>query len=320
MRLSFVGSLVECKEEWTVNTVKKFAEYSNEVSVEFHQEHPWLKMLGAQSRTKKNLENKLKKSFDINFSTHTPWDPKKSYRIMDTNFNDRDILKWLSFCANNNIEFVNMHIESGGGIKKSEWKCTGGERNTYLETSAENLKNIISFVETNNIKLSLEILASCLFEEKFGEERVHSPAFPIDYLKLQKLAGFKFGINPDISHIGITWHNLQNNISLGIYDNDDEWKNLSLDKFMAKFVGMCRPMHQIHVADFAGYRNPSEHAITIGTGLLTDNTLRTIIENIDKKAILVLEIREDWKTQDAISKSGYLPRTVESLERFAPLL
>ena len=317
MKLGFVAGLVDTKTDWIVNTSKKFAEHADQIVVEFHEEHKWLEKLRFQSKNKKSAEEKLKEFCDVSFGLHTPWEPKKNYRIIEKDFSDKDVISWLRFCADNGIEFVNMHIEWGDGVRGMKWKNDPAIRNEYIENAAENLKNIFSFVEANDIKLSLEIITSCLYVEKYSEEFVHFPVFPEDYLKLQKISGFKFGINPDVCHAGITWWNMQNGVKPGIYDADWGWKNLSLENFLEKFIRECRPIHQMHIADFLGNKNPSEHAVALGTGLLTDEAIKSVMKNVEKKTALILEIQEDWKTKNEIKKYGYLPETVGSLDKLS---
>ncbi len=315
MKLGFVGSFVDAEQGWLLNTAKKFSGLTGQVVIELHQEHEWLKKTNSQKREKRVVEKELKKFCDPSFGLHIPWEPRKSYRAIDDNFNDKDVMSWLRFCADGGIEFANMHVEWGDGVRAVEWKNDPGIRTKYIDNAAENLKNVFSFAEANNIKLSLEIISSCLFVEKYGEKFVHYPAFPTDYLKLQKISGFDFGINPDICHSGITWWNMQNGIEAGIYEEDNEWKGLSLEKFLEKMVRAARPINQIHFADFGGYKNPSEHAIALGTGLLTDNAIKAVLRNVDKKAAVILEIKEDWKTKKDMKECGYLPETVKSLEK-----
>ncbi len=315
MKLGFVGSFVDAEMEWLLNTAKKFSEHTDSIVIELHQAHGWLKKLDSQEKEKMTAEKELKKFCDPSFGLHIPWEPRKSYRVIDDKFNDKDVMSWLRFCADTGIEFVNMHVEWGDGVRAAEWKNDPVIRTKYIDNAAENLKKVFSFVEANDIKLSLEIITSCLYVEKYGEEFVHYPAFPVDYLRLQKISGFDFGINPDVCHAGITWWNMKNGIKSGIYDEDAEWRNLSLEKFLTRMAWAARPMYQIHMADFRGYKNPSEHASALGTGLLTDTAIKAILENIDKKASVILEIKEDWKTKKDMEKCGYLPETVKSLDK-----
>lgn len=320
MKLGFVAGLVDAETGWVVNTAKIFSGHADQTVVELHQKHEWLNKLGTQARRKKNLELKLQDFCNVGFGLHVPWEPRKSYRAIGRNFSDKDVISWLRFCAENGIEFANMHIEWGDGVRGTEWKNDPEIRNEYIENAAENLKNVFSLAEAGDIKLSLEIIASCLYVEKFGEEFVHFPAFPEDYLRLQKASGFRFGINPDICHAAITWWDMQKGIKLGVYDADLKWQNLSLENFLGKFVGKCRPMHQIHIADFGGNKSPSEHAIALGSGLLTDSAIRAVLKNTGKKTALILEIQEDWRTRGGIKKYGYLPETIESLERLSAFI
>ncbi len=317
MKLGFVAGLVDTKTEWIINTAKKFLEHTDEIIVEFHEEHDWIKNTRLQSRNKKSAEKKLEEFCDARFGLHVPWEPEKSYRVIDEKFNDRDIISWLRFAADNGIEFANMHIEWGDGVKASGWNNDSSIRDDYIANAAENLKNIFSFAETNGIKLSLETLPSCLFVEKYGAEYAGFPAFPDDYLKLRKISRFDFGINPDVCHASITWHNMQHGIKPGVYASDLKWKKLSLEKFLEKFIKISRPIHQIHVADFLGYNNPSQHAIALGSGMLTDEAIKTVIRNIEKKTALIFEIQEDWTTKRGMAKAGYLPETVKSLQKIS---
>ncbi|MFH0889911.1 MAG: TIM barrel protein [Candidatus Aenigmatarchaeota archaeon] len=320
MRLSFVGNLVDSELSWLTNTAKKFADVTNEVSIEFHQKHEWLRTLRAQSEKIKLLRSELPEFCEPSFGLHIPWEPKKYYRVLDEGFDDKTVLAWLKFCAENNIELVNMHLEWGDGIGKLDWRDDENKRDKQIKTAADNLKNIISFVEANNIKLSIETLPSFLYDDVSGRGFVDFPAFPTDYLKLRKLIGFEFGINPDVSHTGITWYNIRNNILDGIYKSDSEWFGLTMEGFFEKFIKMSKPSYQIHVADFAGNRNPSQHAMTLGEGFLTDKTIKTIIKSIDKKTVVVLEIKEDWKTMEKMRLAGYLPNTMKSLEKLKEFL
>ncbi|MBI4177095.1 MAG: hypothetical protein HY516_01905 [Candidatus Aenigmarchaeota archaeon] len=317
MKLGFVASLVDAEEGWILNTAKKFSEHTDHVVFELHQEHGWLKKAGLQAKRKKAVSKTLNEFCEPAFGLHIPWEPKKSYRAIDKGFTDKHVISWLRFCADNGIEFANMHIEWGDGVPADEWKNDPAVRSGYVETAADNLENVFSFAESNDIKLSLEIITSCLYVEKYGKEFVHFPAFPADYLKLQKISGFKFGINPDVCHASITWWNMRNGIKAGIYDEDLVWQNMGMEEFLEKMVKASQPMHQIHLADFGGYRSTSEHAIALGTGLLTDNAIKTVLDSIGKKTALILEIKEDWKTKENIRKCGYLPETIRSLEKLS---
>lgn len=337
MKLGFVAGLVDAETDWVVNTARKFSEHfenhrifkarkpsgflcSDEIVVEFHQEHEWLEKLRLQARNKRAAEKKLREFCQPKFGLHIPWEPKKSYRVIDKKFNDKDLISWLRFCVDNDIEFVNMHVEWDDGVKASEWSDDPAIRDENIEIAAENLKNIFSFVETNGIKLSLETLPSCLFVEKYGAEYAGFPAFPDDYLKLRKISGFDFGINPDVCHASITWHNMQNDVKPGVYADDLGWRKLSLEKFLEKSIKISRPIHQIHVADFLGYNNPSQHAIALGTGMLTDEAIKTVLKSVERKTALILEIKEDWETEEWIKKSGFLPETIKSLEKLSTFI
>ncbi len=314
MRLSFVGNLINSELSWLTNTAKKFADVTGDVSVEFHQKHEWLRTLRTQSEKIKLLRNGLSEFCEPVFGLHIPWSPKKNYRVVDKKFDDSSVLAWLKFCADNNIGLVNMHLEWGDGIDKSDWVDDENDRAEKTETASENLKKIISFVESNNIKLSLETLQSCLIDEETKREFVAFPVFPTDYVKLRKLTGFEFGINPDVCHTGTTWHNMRNGVFSGTYKSDNEWFGLNMEDFFEKFIKLSKPNHQIHVADFAGNRHPSQHALPLGDGLLTEKAMKAILKNTDKKTVIVLEIKEDWKTMDGMRSAGYLPYTVKSLE------
>ncbi len=320
MRLGFVAGLIDSEPKWIVSTAKKFSEISDRILVEFHEEDKWLGKTNTQARAKKRVSDEISKFCDVAFGMHIPWDSEKNCRMIDKKFDDRHALSWLRFCRDNEIGFANMHIDWGDGADIETWSGDDAARGAKLEIAAENLKDIFSFVEANGIKLSLETLPSCLYVERINREYFSFPAFPADYLKLQKLTGFDFGINPDVSHAGITWNNIRNGILYGVYDSDREWKGLAMDKFFEKFVRMARPMHQIHIADFLGYRNPSEHAIALGDGLLTDKTIKAISKNTGKKAAVVLEIKEDWATMKEMDKVGYLPETVRSLGKLSGFL
>ncbi|MBI3413125.1 MAG: TIM barrel protein [Candidatus Aenigmarchaeota archaeon] len=315
MRLGFVAGLVDTETSWIANTAKKFAELTDRIIIEFHQEHNWLKKLNFQSRKKRLAEERLKEFCDAAFGLHLPWEPKKNYRAVEKNFSDEDIISWLRFCADNEIEFFNMHIEWGDGVSGKEWKDDPSTRDAYVENAAENLKNVFSFAESNGIKLSLETLPSCLFVEDRGEHLVSFPAFPEDYLELRKISGFNFGINPDVCHAAVTWWNMQNGVGYGIYGSDLPWKGLSLEKFLGKSILESRPVKQIHMADFKGNKSPSEHAVTLGGGLLTSEAISAVLKNIEKKTALIPEIQEDWRTRKAIKNCGYLPETVRSLDK-----
>ncbi len=320
MRLGFVGGLIDSEPLWVTGTAKKFSEISGKILIELHEEDKWLGKTNMQARAKKRISSEISKFCDAAFGMHIPWDSKKSCRVIDKKFDDRHALSWLRFCRDNEVSFANMHIDWGDGADTETWNDDDAAKNGNLEIAAENLRNIFSFAEANGIKLSLETLPSCLYVERIGREYFSFPAFPADYLKLQKLAGFKFGINPDVSHAGITWNNIRKGILSGVYSSDSEWKGLAMDKFFEKFVRMARPMHQIHVADFLGYRNPSEHAIALSDGLLTDKAITAILKNTDKKAAVVLEIKEDWKDMTEMRSAGYLPKTARSLEKLSGFL
>ncbi len=320
MKLGFVAGLVDTKTEWLTNTAKKFSEHTDEIVVEFHQEHAWLKNLRSQARNKKSAGKKLEEFCDVSFGLHTPWEPENNYRVINEKFNDRDIISWLRFAAENGIEFANMHIEWGDGVRANKWVNDPAPRNGYIRNAAENLENIFSFAEANNIKLSLETLPSCLFVEKRGEYLVNFPAFPEDYLRLREISGFNFGINPDVCHAAVTWWNMQNNIEYGIYENDRGWEKLGLARFLEKFIRKSKPTHQIHLADFRGNNSPSEHAVSLGNGMLTDGAIKAVLKNVEKKTALILEIREDWATRRGMGKLGYLPKTVESLQKLSSFI
>ncbi|MBI4167332.1 MAG: TIM barrel protein [Candidatus Aenigmarchaeota archaeon] len=317
MKLGFVAGLVDTKTGWIINTAKKFSECTDEIVVEFHQEHKWLKNLKLQSRNKKLAEKKLEEFCDASFGIHTPWEPEKNYRVINKKFGDRDIISWLRFAVDNGIEFVNMHIEWGDGVRARKWINDPALRNGYIRNAAENLKNIFSFAESNNIKLSLETLPSCLYVEKYGEYLVSFPAFPEDYLRLREISGFNFGINPDVCHAAVTWWNMQNNVKYGIYESDRKWKKMSLENFVGKFIRKSKPVHQIHLADFRGNKSPSEHAIALGDGMLTGGAIKSVLENIEKKTALILEIQEDWTTKRGMAKADCLPESVRSLEKLS---
>lgn len=318
-RIGFVGNFYLDKVRWLSGTGEKILETNNGLAFEMNQRHEDINTLGAQKKMKKEFEKRLRVfTTDIAYSLHMPWEPSKRYDLLAPNADVSSIIEWVRFAANIGTTTINLHMANDEGTTIEGWeKIKERGKNYYLDTVGNNLQSIVAECEKHGIKLTMEALITNHFVENAGRYKIfYAGNFPEDFDYVRKNFGYDFATTPDVCHLVMDWLNIEKKTFDGFYPEDEAWKNCkSLPEFLSAWLNKARPMHEIHISDCSGLRHPSDHGIALGEGLLGDDGLRAVLDNVPKTAVRILELREDWDKPEEMDALGCLPKTVKSLER-----